>query len=66
GNSFLEVPLNEFISPQQLLEPLQRSSTAGLGDVWQHLMSESTHPPLYFLLNHLWLLLGKPLQPEMV
>ena len=55
GNSFLGVPLNEFISPDQLLEPLQRSPTTGLGDVWQHLMSESTHPPLYFLFNHLWL-----------
>ncbi|NMG57578.1 hypothetical protein E1H12_03320 [Geitlerinema sp. P-1104] len=55
GNSFLEVPLNQLIAPQQLLEPLQPTPEAGLGEVWQHLMSESTHPPLYFFLTHLWL-----------
>ncbi|WP_159789471.1 glycosyltransferase family 39 protein [Sodalinema gerasimenkoae] len=55
GNSFLEVPLNQLIAPELLLEPLQPSPGARLGEVWQHLMAESTHPPLYFFLTHLWL-----------
>lgn len=55
GNSFLGVPLNAIISADVLLEPLQLRSDAVPGDVVRHLMAESTHPPLYFLLSHFWM-----------
>lgn len=55
GNSFYNVTLNQFISLQDLLEPLQLNSDAGIKDVIDLLRTESTHPPLYFVLTHLWL-----------
>jgi uncharacterized membrane protein len=55
GNSFLGVPLDQFISIDVLLEPLQPRINAGAQDVFKHLFTESNHPPIYFILTHLWL-----------
>ena len=58
GRSFEEIPLDQLLSLEQLLAiaRLQPASLGqGLGDVWRYLMTESTHPPLYFWLTHLWL-----------
>jgi uncharacterized membrane protein len=55
GNSFRTVPIDRAIALDTLLQPLQPRPTASLGDVFHNLMTESTHPPVYFLLNHLWL-----------
>lgn len=55
GNSFQTVPLNQVISSNILLEPLLWKSGAGISDVIQNLANESTHPPLYFILTHLWM-----------
>ena len=55
GNSFYNVPLNRFIDLPTLLEPFQLNPNAGIGDVIHLLLTESTHPPLYFVLTHLWL-----------
>ncbi|MGF1481341.1 MAG: hypothetical protein ACFB4I_17970 [Cyanophyceae cyanobacterium] len=55
GHSFRSVPLNEMISVEALLQPLQLDGTTQAGDVVEHLMTESTHPPLYFVLTHWWL-----------
>ncbi|MBD1862490.1 MULTISPECIES: glycosyltransferase family 39 protein [Trichocoleus] len=60
GNSFRTVPLDQVITIRRLLEPLQPDPTAGIDGVLQHLMSESTHPPLYFVLAHLWMQLFAP------
>lgn len=55
GNSFVEVPLDRPISTELLLQPLHFRSDAGVRDVVTHLMTESTHPPVYFVLSHWWL-----------
>ncbi|AFY76140.1 putative membrane protein [Pleurocapsa sp. PCC 7327] len=55
GHSFRTVPLDRVISAQELLQPLQVTGTTQPGDVIDRLMAESTHPPLYFVLTHLWL-----------
>lgn len=55
GNSFLGVPLDQAISIDTLLQPLQPNPEAGVSDVLTHLLNESNHPPLYFTLTHLWL-----------
>ena len=55
GNSFLPVSLNEPITVDVLLQPLQPQPGASIKDVLVHLFSESNHPPLYFVLAHLWM-----------
>jgi uncharacterized membrane protein len=55
GHSFQTVPLDRAIALNDLLQPLQPDPTTGIGDVIHHLLTESNHPPLYFVLSHLWL-----------
>ena len=55
GNSFLTVPLEQIISLDNLMQPLQLRESIGIGDVISNLLGESTHPPVYFVLTHLWL-----------
>ena len=54
GNSFRSIPLNGVISLSELLVSLQVRSL-GTAEVVNNLLTESTHPPLYFVLNHWWL-----------
>lgn len=54
GNSFQTVPLNQTISVDTLLQPLQLHQDQVIGDVINSLLTEDTHPPLYFVLAHLW------------
>lgn len=55
GHSFHSVPLDQVITSEQLLRPLQPDSVSGVGEVVSNLMNESNHPPLYFVLTHFWL-----------
>ena len=55
GNDYESIPLNQVISLEQLLQPLQINPQATLVDVASNLITQDNHPPLYFLLAHLWL-----------
>ncbi len=55
GNSLRAVPLDQPIALDILLAPLQPNLAHSLSDVVDRLLTESTHPPLYFMLMHLWL-----------
>ena len=55
GNSFLTIPLEKIVTLDTLIQPLQLSETISIGDVIHNLLTESTHPPVYFVLTHLWL-----------
>ena len=55
GNSFRTIPLDQAIALDTLLLPLQPNPESGIGAVIHHLMTESTHPPVYFVLTHLWM-----------
>ncbi|WP_392481845.1 glycosyltransferase [Nostoc sp. C110] len=55
GNNFLSVPLDQAIAPDILLQPLQPNPAASIGDVIHNLATQDSHPPLYFVLAHLWM-----------
>jgi len=65
GNSFQAVPLDQAISLETLLHPLKTNPDAGVGLVWQKLLTEDHHPPLYFMLAHGWMQLF-PLSGEYI
>ena len=60
GNSFKTVPLDSAIALDALMQPLQPNNSAGIGDVVNVLFAEDHHPPLYFVLAHLWMQLFPP------
>ena len=54
GNKYQSIPLNHLISSEILLQPLQFNPNAGISDVISNLLGEDVHPPVYFVLAHLW------------
>jgi uncharacterized membrane protein len=65
GNSFRGVPLDRAIDLPILLQPLQFRG-AGITDVLNHLLLESNHPPVYFMLAHWWMRLFGPSEDSLV
>ncbi|MEG4026089.1 glycosyltransferase family 39 protein [Microcoleus sp. S13C4] len=66
GNSFRGVPLDRAIDLSTLLQPLQFNPGAGIPDVLNHLLLESNHPPVYFMLAHWWMELFEPTEDSLV
>ena len=55
GNSSRLVPLNEIISLDQILRPLQVTPGSTPWDAARFLLAENNHPPAYFALAHPWM-----------
>lgn len=55
GHGFSQIPLERLISAATLLSPLQFDPGVSAVEVLHRLLTESTHPPLYFWLTHWWL-----------
>jgi uncharacterized membrane protein len=55
GNRFDSVPLERLVSIDTLLEPLRVDRGSSLSDVVGSLLRDDNHPPLYFVLAHLWM-----------
>jgi len=66
GNSFRGVPLDRAIDLSTLLQPLQFRPDADIADVLNHLLLESNHPPVYFMLAHWWMRLFGPTEDSLV
>ncbi len=60
GNTFQDVPLNQAIAPEILLQPLQPHPNSEIKNVVDNLLTHSNHPPVYFILTHWWMLLFPP------
>jgi uncharacterized membrane protein len=54
GHGFKQIPLDQVVDFDTLLAPLRLDTTMGYSEVWQRLLEESTHPPLYFWLTRWW------------
>ncbi|NJO71074.1 MAG: hypothetical protein HC825_03935 [Oscillatoriales cyanobacterium RM1_1_9] len=54
GHGFRGIPLDQLIELETLLTPLRLDSGIHLRAVSEHLFTESNHPPVYFMLTHLW------------
>ncbi|WP_293338649.1 glycosyltransferase family 39 protein [Microcoleus sp. CAWBG58] len=66
GNSFRGVPIDRAIALSTLLQPLQLGADAGIADVLKHLLVESNHPPVYFMVAHWWMRLFAPTEDSLV
>jgi uncharacterized membrane protein len=60
GNGFSNVPLDKLIDLNTLLSPLQFSQLTTIKDVVHNLITETNHPPLFFVITHFWLKLFSP------
>jgi len=63
GHNFAPIPLNQVIDTSTLLAPVQPTPDTTMADAAKALLTESNHPPLYFMLAHGWMHLF-PTTPE--
>jgi uncharacterized membrane protein len=64
GHSFKGIAVNQLISLPDLLQPLQITPTSSWSIVLHRLLTEDTHPPVFFWLNYEWLQAGAKLWPQ--
>lgn len=66
GNNFQNLPLDQIISIDPLIHLLQPNPDQSVTQVVNNLMSQSNHPPLYFILSHWWLKLFAPVTANQI
>lgn len=66
GNNFHNLPLDQIISIDPLIHLLQPNTDQNVTQVVNNLMSQSNHPPLYFILSHWWLKLFAPVTANQI
>jgi uncharacterized membrane protein len=66
GNNFQNLPLDQIISIDPLIHLLQPTTDQSIPQVVNNLMSQSNHPPLYFILSHWWLKLFAPVTANQI
>ncbi len=66
GNNFQHLPLDQIISIDPLIHLLQPNPDQSVTQVINNLMSQSNHPPLYFILSHWWLKLFAPITANQI
>ncbi len=56
GNSTHFLPFDQVMDLADILRSLTLSPIATVGDTVQYLVQEDRHPPLYFILSHVWVM----------
>ncbi|MEM6613073.1 MAG: glycosyltransferase family 39 protein, partial [Cyanobacteria bacterium P01_C01_bin.72] len=54
GHGFNQIAVDQVLDLDTLLAPLRLDTSLGYGAIFQRLVEESTHPPLYFWLTRWW------------
>ena len=54
GHGFNQIVVDQVLDLDTLLAPLRLDTSIGYGAIFQRLVEESTHPPLYFWLTRWW------------
>jgi uncharacterized membrane protein len=64
GRSFNVIPIDQLINSADLLAPLQIAPPSNWSIVLQRLLTEDTHPPIFFWLNYEWMQAGARILPQ--
>jgi uncharacterized membrane protein len=64
GHSFKGIAVNQLLSLADLLAPLQLTPTSNWPEILHRLLTEDTHPPIFFWLNYEWMQAGARWWPQ--
>ncbi|MBE9029097.1 hypothetical protein IQ266_04890 [filamentous cyanobacterium LEGE 11480] len=64
GRSFQAIPINQILDSSDLLAPLQTAPSTSWATVLHRLLTEDTHPPVFFWLNYEWIHVGSRWLPD--
>ncbi len=64
GHSFKGIAVNQLLPLPDLLAPLQLTPTSNWPEILHRLLTEDTHPPVFFWLNYAWMQAGAHWWPQ--
>ncbi len=64
GHSFKGIAVNQLLPMPDLLAPLQLTPTSNWPEILHRLLTEDTHPPVFFWLNYEWMQAGARWLPQ--
>jgi uncharacterized membrane protein len=64
GHSFKGIAVNQLLPLPDLLAPLQLTPTSNWPEILHRLLTEDTHPPVFFWLNYEWMQAGARWWPQ--